>query len=375
MRVVHIIKVIRIAGAEQHLLALLSGLQKCSIDVHLLLLVEPDNDMVIYVDKLTALGIPVKRIVIQYHADIGLFLRLRRELQALQPDIVHTHLIHADLYGIVAARWTGVPVVVTSRHNDDAFRSRTPVKFINHILWSMVNAGVAISDSIARFSIEVEGAPPQLLHRIYYGLDANTPPFEHTQSRHALMQELTLPSELRLVGMVCRLVEQKGVTYGLDAFTRVASEFPQAHLLIVGEGPLRAELEATAKQSGIGDRVHFLGWRADVPQLLAGLDILLAPSLWEGFGLVMLEAMAQQTAVIASHVSAIPEIVAHNETGLLVVPRDVDGLVNALRLLMTDAPLRQHMGLLGRDRMETQFSVQRMVDETVSLYHTLLDGI
>lgn len=375
MRVVHIIKVIRIAGAEQHLLTLLAGLRQRQIDARLLLLVEPENDMRDYVDKLEAQYVPVQRLIIHYHADPTLLARLRQQLRALQPDIVHTHLIHADVYGIPAARWAGVPLIVTSRHNDDAFRYRVPVRALNRILWQMVNAGIAISDSIARFSVEIEDAPQHLLHRIYYGLDAAAKPLDRTKNHGILIHELALPSQATLIGMVCRLVEQKGVRYGLDAFIQIASDFPQAHLLIAGEGVLQVELEERAKQAGLAHRVHFLGWRTDVSALLVGLDILLAPSLWEGFGLVMLEAMAQQLPIIASRVSAIPEVISDGETGLLVAPHDVPALADALRQLLQDAPLRQHMGLLGRDRMETHFSADRMVDETVSLYHTLHDGV
>lgn len=375
MRVVHIIKVIRIAGAEQHLLTLLAGLRDRRVDVSLLLLVEPDNDMSDYVAQLQSLNIPVERIVIRHHADVGLLFRLLREIRSLKPDIVHTHLIHADFYGILAARLSGVPLVLTSRHNDDAFRYRTPVKLANRLLWRLVNAGIAISDSIARFSIKVEGAPTPVMHRIYYGLDAHRPPHNHDSARNALMQELRLPAHTIIVGMVCRLVEQKGVRYGLDAFAQIAADFPHAHLLVVGEGPLKAELQAAVTRPGLVSKVHFLGWRADVPILLAGLDVLLAPSLWEGFGLVMLEAMAQQIPVIASGVSAIPEVINDQETGLLVAPRDVPELAAALSQLLADAPLRRHMGLLGRDRMERHFSAARMVDETVSLYHTLRDGL
>jgi glycosyltransferase involved in cell wall biosynthesis len=175
--------------------------------------------------------------------------------------------------------------------------------------------------------------------------------------------------------MVCRLIEQKGVRYGLEAFIQLASGFPNAHLLVVGEGSLRAELEANATKANLSNRVHFLGWRPDAAALMAGLDILLAPSLWEGFGLVLLEAMAQQTPIVASRVSAIPEVVIDRETGLLVEPKDVNRLKDAISELLKDAALRQHMGLMGRDRLETAFSATRMVRETIELYHTITDGM
>ena len=373
MRVVHIIKVIRIAGAEQHLITLLGGLRLQHVDARMILLVEPHNPMDNYITALSAQNVPVQPMVIRHHADVTLLPRLRQALEALAPDIVHTHLIHADLYGTLAARWIGVPVI-SSRHNDDAFRYRRPVKMVNRMLWKMTTAGIAISDAIAQFSIMVEGARPEQMHRIHYGLEPSIRPLDRTEAKKKLTIELKLPVDVQLIGMVCRLVEQKGVGYGLEAFIQLAKSFPTAQLLMAGEGLLRPELEARVSEAGMGNRVHFLGWRSDASALMAGLDILLAPSLWEGFGLVMLEAMAQQTPIVASRVSAIPEVVSDRETGLLVEPRDVNGLKDALSELLKDAALRQHMGMMGRDRLETAFSATRMVKETITLYDTIMAG-
>jgi glycosyltransferase involved in cell wall biosynthesis len=376
MRVVHVIKAVQIAGAERHLLTLLSGLRgrpAHDIDVRLILLVELGNHMQGYVDEAGARGLLVERIVIQRDLDPGLYNRLSQNLRNLKPDVVHTHLLHADLYGIPAARWLRVPVIVSSRHNDNAFRRRTPIKQVNQLLWRMTDAGIAISDSIARFTVEVEGAAKNKIHRIYYGLEA-IKPLDRNLTRAAILREMNLTEDAALIGIVCRLTEQKGITYGLQAFAKIVDDFPGAHLLIAGNGPLRSTLESEAAAlAGRENRVHFLGWREDIPALMAGLDIFLAPSLWEGFGLVFLEAMAQTVPIIASSVSAIPEVVVDGETGLLVAPRDVDGLAEALRKLLSDKPLRQYMGLQGQDRLETHFSAARMVDETAALYYTLLD--
>lgn len=366
MRVVHIIKVTGIAGAEQHLFRLLTGLRVRQIDANIILLVEPDHPVDDYVQRLTERGVPVEQLVIHHHADISLLWRLMSLLRRLKPDIVHTHLIHADMYGILAARLAGVPLIFTSRHNDDAFRHRTPVKLVNRLLWRTVDVGIGISESITHFSMEIEDAPPDKLHTIHYGLETDTQPFNRHQARTAIVNELGLSAGSTLIGLVCRLTEQKGVGYAIEAFTRIAIEYPDTHLLIAGKGPLQSELEALA--SSLSNRVHFLGWRGDVPRLMAAFDIFLMPSLWEGFGLVLLEAMAQQTPIIASRVSAIPEIVVDQETGLLVAPRDVEGLARALQQLLSDKPLRSHMGLMGRDRLEAYFDVQQMVDQTAALY-------
>lgn len=375
MRVVHIVKVVGVAGAERHLFTLLGGLRDNGIDAHIILLVEYNKPMSPYIRDLTKRGVSVEAMIIRHHADITLLYRLWRSLRQLAPDIVHTHLIHADLYGTLAARLAGVPTVISSRHNDDAFRYRKPVKMVNNLLWRMMNAGIAISDAIARFSIAVEGAKPEQMHRIHYGMDTSIPPLDRAKITQDLHTRLNLHPQTILVGMVCRLIEQKGVRYGLEAFIEVANAFPSAHLLVIGDGLLRRELEARTQAAGMSDRVHFMGWQPDAPQFMAALDILLAPSLWEGFGLVLLEAMAQQTAIIASSVSAIPEVVSDRETGILVPPRNVEALKTALSELLEDEAMRQHMGKMGRARLESTFNAARMVKETIALYHTVTDGI
>lgn len=370
MRAAHIIKAVRVAGAERHVLTLLAGLRDRQIEPRLLLLVEPNTPMDDYAALLEARALPVERIPIHSDFDVTVIRRLAAVLRTFQPDVTHTHLLHADLFGVPAARLAGVPVVVSSRHNDDAFRYRLPIQLINRALWRGVDAAVTISDALTRFTIAVEGAPPDKVRRIYYGLDTSIPPLDRAAARNTLLAELGLPPDMVLVGLVCRLVEQKGVTYAVEAFRQVAADFPEAVLLITGDGPLRDSLQAQARP--LGDRVRFLGWRPDTAALFAALDIFLAPSLWEGFGLVLLEAMAQQTPIIGSTVSAIPEVIADGETGLLVPPRDAAALANALRTLLADGPLRLHLGLLGRDRLETYFDAGRMADETAALYRELM---
>lgn len=371
MRVAHIIKATRIAGAERHLVTLLPALRSRGVDVKLFLLVEPDKPVDELVAELDARGVPVERVIIRRHVDPGLIGRLRRVLRDFKPDIVHTHLVHADLYGVPAARLAGVKRVVMSRHNDDQFRRLLPFRLMNGVTWRLVDAGIAISDAIARFCVEVESAPRGKVHTIHYGLDMPIQPLDHRRPRADLRRSLNLPADAPVLGIVCRLITQKGIVYGLRGFARVAPEFPDAHLIIAGEGGLRSALESESKALGIASRVHFLGWRDDTAAIMAGIDMLLAPSLWEGFGLVLLEAMAQSTPIIASAVSAIPEIVVNGTTGLLVPPRDPAAVADAIRQLLTDQPLARHMGLLGQDRLETHFSAARMADETMNLYGQL----
>lgn len=370
MRVVHIIKATGLAGAERHLLALLPGLRARGLDVRLLLLHAPTAPAADVAGALAAAGVPVERLLIRRHVDPGVVGRIGGALRALRPDIAHTHLIHADLYGTLAARLAGVPTIITTRHNDDPFRRLPALRLLHAGLWRLTTRGIAISESVRGFCERVEGAPPGKMTTIHYGIPP-TAMLDRAAAAGALRAELRLPRHVPLIGFVGRLIAQKGVEYGLQAFARALLTHPTAQLVIVGDGKDRAKLERRARAYGIAGSVHFLGWRADAAALMAAFDLLIMPSLWEGFGLVLLEAMAARTPVIASAVSAIPEIVVHGETGVLVPPRDVAALGDALVALLDDAPLRQHMGLLGEDRLEAHFSAAAMIDKTAALYTTV----
>ncbi len=371
MRVVHIVKVTGIAGAERHLLMLLTGLRTRDIDARIIVLVEPDKPVDDFIEALQERDIPAQRLVIHHDLDVTLYWRLYRALRELKPDIVHTHLWHADFFGIMAARFALFNRIISSRHNDDAFRHQAVIRFANRILWWLTSAGIAISDAIRQFSIDVEKVPPEKIHTVRYGMEYDPSTVDRQVASQTIHQELNLPVDAPLVGMVCRLTEQKGIQYGLRAFARIVPDFPQAQFLIAGDGPLRDELQTEVQALDITEQVHFLGWRNDIPTLMGAFDVFLMPSLWEGFGLVMLEAMAQQTPIIGSAVSAIPEVIADGETGFLVPPRDVEALAGALYLLLHDRVLARYMGLLGQDRLETHFSMSRMVEETIAIYEAV----
>ena len=373
MRIAHVIKVTRISGAERHLLFLLDGLRQRGLDARLIILVERDEPMREMMEAAKARGIPVQSMPIGRDYDLPLLWRLRRALRHIKPDIVHTHLIHADLYGCVSAKLAGVGAVVSSRHLDDAFRYRARWRRVNRRLWRMIDAGIAISAAMKQFALTIEAAPAPKVSVVLYGMEFKWLSDEAIDAaRLRLRAELKMAADAQLLGMACRLVEQKGIPYALEAMRRIRSDFPRAHLVIAGDGEQASELRRLASRLGIADRVHWLGWRADAADLMAALDVFLLPSLREGFGLVLLEAMSRRLPIVASHVGAIPEIVIDGETGILVEPRNVDQLAKAMTRLLNDRALRKYMGLLGAARLEEHFSVERMVDGTVAVYEKVL---
>ncbi len=377
MKILHVCKMTGVAGAETHLLGLLEGLRTAGLDVEIMVLTAPGIPLDAFFAQAAARHIPTHQMTIRAHLDPGLFRPLRAFFRAGGYDIVHTHLIHADLHGILAARYAGGPHIVSSRHNDDHFRTKWPVRRLNRWLWQKVDHGIAISEWVRRFSIAVEGAPPERISTVYYGLDpaALAPRLGASAGddlRPAQFRAmLCLDSDTPLVGTVCRLAPQKGVAHALRAFSQVANRHPAAHFIVAGDGPLRAELMRLTESLGLGARVHFLGWRDDPHNVIAALDVLMGPSYWEGFGLVLLEAMALGVPVIASRVSAIPEVVVDGETGILAAPGDEDTLSSALSLLLGDPDLAQAMGAAGRARLEARFTAERMVAGVRAVYEAL----
>jgi len=372
MRIAHLIKAAQIGGAERYLLILLKHLRQRGHDVHLLLLVEKATPMDHLVTLAQQHGILVERIPIRSNMDVMVINRIRGQLRKIKPDILHTHLIHADTFGVPAGRLARVPAIITGRHNDNEFRKRSLIKAVNNMVWKRVKAGIVVSEALKQFLSEVENAPQDKLHVVNYGIEHQSmTPDEQTEARRALRNQLNLSEDTVLLGMACRLIEQKGVTYALQAMKQLVNDYPDCHLVIAGDGELREDLMIESSQMGLDKRVQFIGWQNDVPMMLAGLDIFLMPSLWEGFGLVMLEAMSKRLPVVGSHVSAIPEVVSHGETGILVPPKNPEALADALRILLDDRPLRTHMGLVGEDRLEQHFTAKHMTDKTLNIYQSV----
>ncbi len=153
---------------------------------------------------------------------------------------------------------------------------------------------------------------------------------------------------------------------------RVVESVPQARFLLVGDGPLRPMVEQAVQALNLRDRVILTGFRGDIPELLATMDVVVLTSLWEGLPFVLLEAMAAQRAVVATHIQGSNEVVVDDETGYLVPPQDPESLATAVIELLQDPTRRERMGRRGRERVEQNFSLERMIHDTVQTYRTVL---
>jgi len=319
-------------------------------------------------------GIPVHLLHGRGHVDplaLGRLVRLVREGHF---DIVHSHLFRADIYAGLAVAQLGErgPLLVSTRHNDDRFFLNPFVGIVHYLISARQNLIIAISDHIAHFTVARGVRHPARVRRVYHGLE---PPVTRALEREGqrIRAELGIGPDAFLVGNVGRLALQKGQRHLIGAMPALLERVPRAHAVIAGAGDLEEFLRDLAEETGVAERVHVLGPRKDVPALMHAMDVFAMPSIWEGFGLVLLEAMAAGRPIVASRVATIPEVVLDGQTGLLVPAGDPLALAEALAQLANQPALAARMGEAGRERVQHQFSLEKMVGDTELLYRELVD--
>jgi glycosyltransferase involved in cell wall biosynthesis len=304
------------------------------------------------------LGVPYTRLVCRHDLDATLPPRLARVVRGA--DLLHTHLVHADVYGALVP---GVAIVAT-KHNPDPFRAG-PFRFVERALTRRARRLIAISEAVHRFNVERIGLPADKVDVVHYGLDELPKPWAENP-------ELPIAADARVLLCVGRLAQQKGVDTAIRALAAVREHHPKTVLLVLGEGPARKRLEALARELDVGDSVHMPGRLGDVTALYRRADLLVHPVRWEGFGLALLEAMLAAKPVVASAVSAAPEIVVDGVTGLLVPPDRPDTLAEAVSSLLDDPARADALGRTGLGRARAEFSVAKMAERTLEVYDRVL---
>jgi len=350
VRVVHLHRIRGIGGSERHLLTLLPGLAAEGIEPVFLGLDDPDGVLEPFYREL---GVESVRLSCPRDVDPGLLRRVRRELARLRPDVVHTHLVHGDVYGTLGA---GRIPVVSTKHNDDPFR-HGPFRHVERLLTRRTRRVIAITEALRRFCVERVGLPDGKIEVVHYGLDGLPEPWGENADDE-------VPADARVLLCVSRLAEQKGVDVAVRALARIREVEPRAVLVVLGEGPERARLA--------GEGVYLPGRVGDVASWYRRAELLLHPARWEGFGLALLEAMLAAKPVVATRVSSTPEIVADGETGLLVPPEADASLADAVLGLLADPARAAAMGEAGLARARSEFSVAKMTARTLAVYEAAM---
>jgi glycosyltransferase involved in cell wall biosynthesis len=308
--------------------------------------------------------------------DLRAFLAILRHLLRLRPDVVHTHTSKAGLLGRVAAWLARVPVVVHRPHGHVFYGHFAPALsrfflLVERVLSKITHHLIALTPGEAEDYVNLRVMPPYRISVIPSGVDLRR--FAETRvDCLKKRQELGLPPKALAVGFVGWLLPIKGVSFLVQAMPGILAKHPASFLVLVGQGDDEVELRSLADSLGLDGRVIFLGWRPDVEEVLACLDLLVLPSLNEGMGRVLVEAMAAGLPIVASEVGGIPDLVTNGENGLLVPPAAVPELASAICELLQDKARRTRMGEVGR-RISRQYSTEAMVDQISSLYEIQLN--
>jgi len=359
VRVAHVHRLRGVGGSERHLLTLLPALRSRGIDARFIGL--DDADPSPFYAQLDLLGVPYTRLAAPRDIDPALAYRLQRAIRAFRPDIVHTHLVHADVYGAALA---GRATVISTKHNDDPFRLGH-FRHVERLCARRAHHVICITEALARFNIERVRIPAQKVSVVHYGLD-DLPAAWGPPGGPAL------PANARVLLAISRLEQQKGLDVAIKALAQVRATHPDAVLVNLGLGSQRDELLALAEAHGVADSVYLAGSVGDVSDWLRRAEVFVHPARWEGFGLALLEAMLASLPAVASAVSSIPEIVEHGVTGLLVPPDDISQLSAAICTLLDDPARARSLGAAGLERARSEFSVAAMADRTIAVYRSAL---
>lgn len=366
VRVLAVIDTLRRAGAEGLLVGLARRAGAAGIDLSVATLAEPGGlDTV--VDDLHDAGVDVHRLGARRLLDPQAATRLSRLIRRLDVDLVHAHLRYAVTMAPVAARSAHRPVVCSFHHVPGQLSPRERVK--------------------ERLAVRAANVSDLVLAVSHAQLDAFERRYTLRRGRWRVLHngvDLTpfvdaaggeLPDDLRgrargrpVAAMVARLRDGKGHDVALEAWPRVLEHVPDAHLLVVGDGPLQQRFEESADRLGLGDHVTFTGSRRDVPAIVGGAELVVLPSRTEALPTTLIEAAAAATPVVATEVGGVPEVVEHDRTGRLVPVDDVDAFADEVVGLLTDDAARRRLGEQAQQRALERFDLGRWADRLADLY-------
>jgi glycosyltransferase involved in cell wall biosynthesis len=313
---------------------------------------------------------------ISLHNDLRALCSLVRLLIKEKPDIVHTHTSKAGLLGRLTAKILKVPLIVHTPHGHVLYghfgilRSRLFL-WLEKLFSSFTHRLIALTDGELNDYLALRVCPPAKLRKIHSGVDIGkfmSVQVDVTEKKRSL----GLSQNGAVVGFIGWLLTIKGPLHLLRAMENVWQKFPDAQLVFIGKGDLDIELRTAAINSIGNGRVKFLGWRDDIQEIIPAFDILVLPSLNEGMGRVLIEAMASGKPVVASNTGGIPDLVKHEYNGLLVAPGDPKALAASIRELIVDDSKAKLMGRHGREFCD-QFSLEAMVAKLDHLYKDLLE--
>ena len=376
LRLAQVVTRMDIGGVPDHIMTLVRQLH---VDFDIAIICGQIDDQ--HRQELEKLGIDIKiipfRRLLSPFADARTFLALRSIFKTGKFDIVHTHMSKAVLIGSIAAKWMRVPLIVNTAHNLGFIA--LPNRALRLLFWVydfllsrlFIDRVITVSDKVRDRIVATRMLPTKRVAAIHNGMYIDK--FEVPQMELAARrQELLAGPDDVLIVCVARLVWFKGLSTLVEAMPDIVRSVPKSRFVVVGDGPLKAELTAQAESLGMGNRLQLIGERRDIPAILRASDLFVLPSVSEGLPISIMEAMAAGLPVVATDVGGIAELVEEGKTGLLVPSRQPGALASALIKLANNPKWRQTFGANGKQRIATEFSPSKMARCTAALYRDSL---
>ena len=363
--VLHLIYGLKFGGAERVIAPLCTGIDRGRYIpvVGLLTCGGP------FEADLKAGGVEVVRFNKSHVLDFAVVPRIARFIREREVGVVHTHLFSANMWGRLAARLAGRPVVVVHEQSVDPWKSAVHFA-IDRFLLRWTDAVIPVSNAVKVYYQEKLRRGNGIFEVVYNGVNYGR--FASATADGKKRELLGIPRSHRVLGAIGRLVPQKGLDVLLAAFAAVSRSFGEASCVILGEGPLKEEMEKRVEQLGLSGKVFFVGPRLDIQDWLAEFDIVVTASRYEGLSLALAEAMAAGKPVVATAVGGNAELVVDGETGFIVPPEDAGALSAAILNLLGDPGMIASMGERGRRRVRDGFTEERMARKVQAVYDRLL---
>ena len=369
-RVLHLITSFEIGGTERQAVELLKRIDRYRFDVRLAVLRHEGP----FLREIEDFFPHVPEFPLSSFYDVNAFrqlARLRRLMTRDKIDILHAHDFYSCLLGAAAARLSGVRVIACQRHLklSDRRSHEIGTRLIHRLAHRLLVNSEAIRDRI----IEQRSARRSKISVIRNGaLDV---PASYTYATDEIRRSLNINADAKLIGMVARLQPVKGHSFLIDAAARVMRDHRNVHLVLVGDGPLRSEIESQIVRHGLTDRIHLLGDRSDASRLIPGFDFLVLSSLHEGSPNAVMEAMAAGVPVVATAVGGTKELIIDGKTGYLAPPADHEALAERIAFALRDEKNTSEIIRAAKRRIDDDYGMAQMVESVESVYDEVIAGV
>jgi glycosyltransferase involved in cell wall biosynthesis len=374
-RVALFVNSIAMGGVEEHVRQIAAGFADRGLEV---VLVCPETDGISSLaDACTAAGVHVERLTLSLQmgaaSTFNRLWRLVRLLRVAKIDVLHLHLIGytGGRWAVLAGKLARVPALICTVHLAPSGPESPRVQLERRIINLLVDRFIAVSRFTQQRQIRYLHQSARKTVVIPNAVELDRYRDIPEGSRDSVRRAQGIPSGAAVIGCVARLSQGKGLNYLVDAMPDIVARVPHAHALLVGDGPLGADLERHARERGVLDRVHFAGYHQDIPAWLAAMDVFVLPSLSEALPLSILEAMAAGLPIVATAVGGIPEVVDEGVNGRLIPVEDAPALATAVVDVLTNAAMAEQMSLAGRT-LARSYSDTVLIERLVTLYAEVL---